>query len=244
MAKRCRVCENNIPDKAVICSHCRTDQRKTRAMAWKAISAVSLLLNFMMAGAILHQSYTMRKQTNILNENLKLEKRPYLYLDIAPFGTFADNEAKSFYVGAEVRYKNIGSIPANNIMTDIKIGSNLSSNDNDLKDIAKWQKRNLGAYPYITSVFPKQDIIPILHKANIGSRAGVMPKYIYIGVRTTYRGIGETIYSYGLDYVYKIIDVQKDALTTIPLIYNTYWDMDQEASIPPIKTPNWQRFKD
>ena len=170
-----------------------------------------------------------------------LENRPYLYVDLIPAAGYDD--AKNFYAGAVIKYENVGKFTANEIETEVKIAND---GEDRLFDIAQWYVDTYGSYPYIRNLFPGQEVEPNKFTPNISDFPHDNKKYVYVGIRIKYKGFSTDNYCYGVDYIYQIkkeiIDGKEVFIRTI-LSYDTYWDMNKNIMLTPIKIPDWSKYK-
>lgn len=256
----CRFCRYFILEGTTRCAHCGRELAKWRRVLSSVIRFSTLLgavATAIMAGfiwmqsikikeqadAINNQTASIKQQTDIALQRHLLENRPYLYIDIKPTVGF-DESGDSFYSGAEIKYRNSGLFAASDIETEAKVGSDITITG--LIDMTEWYQRVYHDYPYVKTVFPNQDIPERKYTPNIGSKKSGLPEFVYIGVRIHYKGFAEDRYCYGVDYVYKIEHSASDkgeVFSAINLKYDTFWDMNKNDGMEPIKMPDWGKYK-
>lgn len=183
-----------------------------------------------MAGAIVFQ-------TSIIKNTFDLEKRPYLYVDVKP--VIYPNNKREFYAGIYMTYRNEGLLTASNIKTTVKIASDASDK---LQDTLKWHENTYGFYPYIKSVFPKQNIEPKKIVSNICNFEEALEQHVYVAIRITYDGVKGKEYYYDVDYVYKFEYKTSGDKKHLLLKYDTYCDTDEEPKRPKIEV-DWSEYK-
>jgi hypothetical protein len=156
MIKQCKSCKYYIPKDAISCLHCGADQRKFWGPAWKIISTILSIATFLMAISIVWQ-------TIIIKESFEMENRPYLYIDISPLAFShrekqigSEKEYDNLYVGAELKYKNVGNLPACNIKSEIHFYSDMDKGDN-FERLKNWYIEEFGYFPAPTTIFPHQE---------------------------------------------------------------------------------------
>ncbi len=240
--KHCKACKQYISDDATICMHCGTDQRKIIGPIWKIISTLVIFVTFIMALNIWKQTTAIKTQTDIMKDSFALEKRPYLYVDIKPKVKGYD-ENGNFFAGVEITYRNEGLLPANNIKTEMKIGNDSSCKG--LSDITEWYEEIYGSYPYVTSVFPKQTMRPVVLTPQIPDFPESNKRYIYFGIHIEYEGFTEDIYHYAVDYVYEIIKTNDLNYSFIYVLLkrDTYCDINNSLPKGKIAPPDWNIYK-
>jgi len=176
-------------------------------------------------------------QTTIIKNTFDLEKRPYLYVDVKPIIYHGNKE--EFYAGVDITYRNEGLLTASNIKTTVKIASDASDK---LQDTLKWHEDTYGFYPYIKSVFPKQNIEPKRIVSNICSFKEGLEQHVYVGIRITYNGVKNEEYYYGVDYVYKFKYKGHGESEYLILKHDTYWDAGKGPEMPKIEV-DWSKYK-
>ena len=201
----CKSCKYYIPDDATLCAHCGTDQRM-RVFFWKCIAAITNFLTIGVAIAIFSQSVNLNRQTDIIRRSFELENRPYLYVDISPVTLSVREKAEdgheydNLFVGADLKYKNVGKLPACNIKSEIHFYSDVDIGDN-FERLKKWFIDNYGHFPEPTSIFPNQEgqLIPCRVDCSEATK-----KYLFT-IRITYTGEDPNkVYWYSTDVRYSI----------------------------------------
>jgi hypothetical protein len=198
--KKCKSCKKNIPKDAIRCSYCNEDQRKIEGPAWKVISFISTIVTLGMAVAIMGQ-------TSIMKRSFELENRPYLYIDIAPLAFShtekepnSDKEYDNLYVGATLKYKNVGKLPACNIKSEIHFYSDVDKGDN-FKRLKDWYIEEFGYFPEPTTIFPYQEGQEIPCRVDCSE----LTKNYLFTIRVSYTGEDpKKIYWYATDVRYSI----------------------------------------
>src|SRR3989338_8847408 len=104
------------------------------------------------------------QQVKLQREQMELENRPYLYVDVDPVAFEAlqrrtdGSEYYDLYLGAHLTYKNVGKTPACNIKTELHMYNDAVKTD-DAKRLDDWFVNTLGARPKVTAVFPQQTVV-------------------------------------------------------------------------------------
>lgn len=200
MARLCKKCKYSIPNKAHICAHCGADQRPILGPLWKIISSFVIIATLIMAIGILGQ-------TLLIKRTFELENRPYLYVDIEPV-VFShrekipntNEEYDNLFVGATLKYKNVGKIPACNIESNIYFYSDVDKGNNfdKLKD---WYIEEFGYFPEPTTIFPHQEGQKIPCRVDCSEST----KEYMFSIRITYTGENpDKAYWYATDVNYSI----------------------------------------
>jgi len=245
--KQCRSCKYYIPEGAIRCLHCGADQRKILGPVWKGISTILSIATLLMALAIVRQTF-------IIKRSFELENRPYLYIDISPLA-FSHREKQpgnneeydNLYVGAELKYKNVGNLPACNINSEIYFYSDIDKGDN-FKRLKDWYIEEFGYFPEPTTIFPHQEGQKIPCRVDCSE----LTKDYLFTIRITYTGENsDEIYWYATDVSYsvekgyfkqaqklirqgdKIISVQGDKEYTVYLVdAKSDYDRNGKAKMP------------
>lgn len=199
-----------------------------------ATAAMAMVMAFQSI-SINSQTASLKRQTDVIENNFVLEKRPYLYVDIKPTAGYDSNN--QLLAGAIISYKNAGSVVANNIKTEVKIADD--GDGDTLYDMAKWFEDHIGTYPYVRSVFPTQKIPPAPFTANISSFPSDNIKYVYVGIRIRYSDSAGRPYSYGVDYIY----ILKKDFTNQVIKNDAFWDENAGSPLRIVKAPDWSLFK-
>lgn len=206
--KECISCKYLIYDDATKCAHCGTEQKPRRLWTnlefWTTISAIATAATVV---CIAIQTNSIYQQTSVIKKSFDLENRPYLYIDVLPIAWDNPNSAIHLMLGAKLRYKNIGRIPACDVKSDIRF-----YNDADLelgdryKGLKEEFTKEYGYFPKVTTVFPNQEGLSIEATADVGEGTR---KYLF-SIRVTYRGIdNEKIYNYSADLLFLKTDYKK-----------------------------------
>jgi len=184
------------------------------------------------------QSASLKSQTSVIEKSFVLDKRPYLYVDITPSAGY--DKDNNLFAGTIISYRNIGSLVANNINTEVKIADD--GDGKSLYDIAGWYKDTFKSYPYVRSVFPQQEIPPIKFTPNISSFPQDKAKLIYVGVRIRYTDSEGRPYSYGVDYTYVLKKISETGFEYTVIKYDTFWDSNKGLPPHSIEAPDWKLY--
>lgn len=214
---------------------CRKHLRIIMTMISPIATVIMAVIMAFQSISINSQTASLKRQTDVIENNFVLEKRPYLYVDVEP--TFGYDINKQLLAGAIISYKNAGSVVANNIKTEVKIADD--GDGDTLYDMAKWFEDHIGTYPYVRSVFPTQQIPPAAFTANISPFPIDNIKYVYVGIRIRYSDSAGRPYSYGVDYIYIL---EKDSTKRV-IKNDTFWDENASSPLHHVKAPDWSIFK-
>jgi hypothetical protein len=212
-------------------------------------SAIFTLFGVLIAtGAFFFVSY----QTKMLRENIDnqtksfvLENRPYLHADfVSQFGFGNDpREKEIIFGGVDLSFINEGKIPASIISDECEYIS--ISNEMQNTDLVEWFKKAKGAYPEVTTVFPRQKsrMIPI------HPMVGKKPKLVFVWCKVVYTGIDSNVkYWYKFTQIYhlkyKSPEDHSDQKEFTPELIKQEedWDRNNQVQIPKFKPPDWDKY--
>lgn len=255
MIKKCKSCKYYIPEDAIRCLYCGADQRKFFGPAWKILSSLMSIATLGMAIAIVIQSF-------IIKRSFELENRPYVYVDISPL-VFSNREKQpnneeeydNLYVGATLKYRNVGKLPACNITSEIHFYSDMDKGDN-FKRLKDWYIEEFGFFPEPTTIFPHQEGQEIACRVDCSE----LTKDYLFTIRVSYTGEDPNkLYWYATDATYSIekgyfkqkqkIVRQGDEIMPVPALkeYTVYlvdvksdYDRDGKVEMPKPLTRSYQ----
>jgi hypothetical protein len=219
-------------------------------------------------GALLfvgYQAVKLGESVNLQREELTLEHRPYLYVELeltkeivmingkpsnANFnGIWPNKEEGAYFGGGDFYFRNVGRDPATITKTEYRVRSNLKRK----ADFVKWFKDYYGGFPDITSVMPNQNKLKVTCHPIVSSIAEA-PKLLFVGAVISYGGTQketdkERKYWYKFSKLYIVelknfeINSEKIIIPVLhPHVMYTDWDRNKGKDPPPLEDPNWDEL--
>lgn len=191
------------------------------------------------------QTTMLRKNVDNQTKSFELENRPYLHAEFIPAFGFGSEptENKILFGGVNLSFINEGKIPASIIADECEYIS--ISDEMKETDQVGWFKEAKGAYPAVTTVFPRQKSISIPIHPMIGKN----PKLAFVWCKIVYTGINSNVkYWYKFTQLYNIKVIMPEEHNGVKkfsvelLKQEEEWDRNIQVQIPKFKAPDWDYY--